>query len=103
MNMGGVRDVVPRGRVLARHIWNIIPFDNKVVIGAIKGSRLPETVTAGKTIDPGREYRLATSDFSAANQSSPTELRSTGLEFPEQGPLLRDLLLEWVKQQKTLD
>lgn len=103
MNMGGVRDVVPRGRVLARHIWNIIPFDNKVVIGAIKGSRLPETVTAGKTIDPGREYRLATSDFSAANQSSPTELRSTGLEFPEQGPLLRDLLLEWVKEQKTLD
>lgn len=103
MNMGGVRDVIPRGRVLARHVWNIIPFDNKVVIGRFKGSRLPGVVTAGKTIDPEREYRLATSDFSAANQSSPSELRSTGLEFPEQGPPLRDLLLEWIKSQKILE
>jgi 2',3'-cyclic-nucleotide 2'-phosphodiesterase (5'-nucleotidase family) len=103
MNMGGVRDVFPRGRVLARHVWNIIPFDNNVVIGTFQGSRLPQTVTAGHTIDPEREYTLATSDFSAANQSSPTELRSKGLEFPRQGPLLRDLLLDWVKERKTLE
>ncbi|HWQ55568.1 MAG TPA: bifunctional UDP-sugar hydrolase/5'-nucleotidase [Bryobacteraceae bacterium] len=103
MNAGGVRDVLPRGRVMARHVWNIMPFDNKVVIGKFKGSRLPETVTAGKTVDPDREYVLATSDFSAANQSSRTELRTTGLVFSQTGPLLRDVLLDWVKAKKTLD
>lgn len=102
MNMGGVRDVFPRGRILARHVWNIMPFDNKVVVGRFKGSRLPEAATRGAAVDPEREYTLATSDFSAANQASRTELNTTGLLFSEEGPLLRDVLLDWVKARKVL-
>src|SRR5262249_14903238 len=30
MNIGGVRDILPQGRLLARHVWNIMPFDNTV-------------------------------------------------------------------------
>ena len=81
MNFGGVRDVFPRGRILARHVWNIMPFDNKVVVGRFKGSRLPEAATRGAVVDPEREYTLATSDFSAANQGAARELRSKGLVF----------------------
>jgi 2',3'-cyclic-nucleotide 2'-phosphodiesterase (5'-nucleotidase family) len=103
MNFGGVRDVIPRGRVLARHVWNIIPFDNLVVMGKFKGSQVPEVVREGKTLDPDREYTLAVSDFTAANQGGRSELRSKGLEFPNQGPLLRDVLLDWVKQKKRLE
>ena len=103
MNFGGVRDVFPRGRILARHVWNIMPFDNKVVVGRFKGSRLPEAATRGAAVDPDREYTLATSDFSAANQGSATELRATGLVFSTEGPLLRDVLLEWVKAKKVLE
>ncbi|HEY3416695.1 MAG TPA: bifunctional UDP-sugar hydrolase/5'-nucleotidase, partial [Armatimonadota bacterium] len=58
MNPGGVRDILPKGRLLARHIWNIIPFDNEVVVGKFQGKRLPETVTAGRGIEPEREYTL---------------------------------------------
>ncbi len=103
MNMGGVRDVFPRGRILARHVWNIMPFDNKVVVGKFKGSRLPAAATRGAAVDPEREYTLATSDFSAANQAAPTELRSKGLVFSTDGPLLRDVLLDWVKAKKVLE
>jgi 2',3'-cyclic-nucleotide 2'-phosphodiesterase (5'-nucleotidase family) len=103
MNLGGVRDVIPRGTVLARHIWNIMPFDNKVVVGKFKGNRLPEVVTAGRQIDPEREYTLAVSDFTAANQGAPTELRTKGLAFAEQDLLLRDLLVDWVKQKRVLE
>jgi 2',3'-cyclic-nucleotide 2'-phosphodiesterase (5'-nucleotidase family) len=103
MNFGGVRDVIPQGRVLARHIWNIIPFDNLVVVGKFKGSQIPEVVREGKTLDPEREYTLAVSDFTAANQSGRSELRSKGLQFSQQGPLLRDVLLDWVKQKKLLE
>lgn len=103
MNSGGVRDVIPQGQVLARHIWNIMPFDNEVVLGKFKGSRLPAIVKRGKEIDPEREYTLAVSDFTAANQGAPSELRTKGLVFAGQGVLLRDVLLDWVKQRKVLE
>ncbi|MFB3827682.1 MAG: bifunctional UDP-sugar hydrolase/5'-nucleotidase [Bryobacteraceae bacterium] len=103
MNMGGVRDILPAGRLLARHVWNIMPFDNKIVMGRFNGSQLPETVTAGRHIDPERQYTLATSDFTAANQGAPGELRSTGLVFPVEGPLLRDAVIEWIRRKKVAD
>jgi hypothetical protein len=30
-------------------------------------------------------------------------LGTTGLAFPQTGPLLRDLLIEWVKKKKVLE
>lgn len=103
MNPGGVRDILPQGPLRARHVWNIIPFDNLVVVGKFKGRQLPETVTAGRSIDPEREYSLATNDFTAANQSAPTELRSRGLVFTSSGKLLRDEVIEWIRQKKIVE
>jgi len=101
INAGAVRDRLPRGRLLARHVWNVMPFDNLVVMGKFKGSQLPAAVTAGRSIDPQREYKLAVGDFTAINQK--TQLGVTGLEFPETGPLLRDLLIDWIKKRKVIE
>jgi 2',3'-cyclic-nucleotide 2'-phosphodiesterase (5'-nucleotidase family) len=101
MNKGGVRDILPKGRILARHIWNIMPFDNKVVVGTVRGSDLPVVIRNGNSIDPNREYSLAVPDFVAANQQK--ELGVSGLRFPKVGPLQRDLLIAWVKEKKVLD
>jgi len=103
MNAGGVRDVLPKGQLLARHVWNIMPFDNLVVTGRFKGSELRSVVTAGKTIDPAKEYTLAVSDFTAANQSAPSQLGASGLQFGRDGPLLRDVIIDWVRKQKVLE
>ena len=51
MNLGGVRDALPAGQLLVRHIWDIMPFDNEVVVGTFKGRDLP-AVVARRT--PGR-------------------------------------------------
>lgn len=101
MNPGGIRDRLPQGRLLARHVWTVMPFDNMVVVGKVKGSQLPAAVTAGRSIDPQREYKLAVNDFVAINQK--TQLGTTGLEFPTTGPLLRDLLIDWIKKRKVLE
>jgi 5'-nucleotidase/UDP-sugar diphosphatase len=101
MNLGGVRDVLPRGRLLARNVWNIMPFDNRVMIGRFKGKDLPAVVTKGKTIEPEKEYTLAVSDFTAENQK--TQLRVTGLVFPQIGPLMRDAMIDWIRKQKILE
>jgi 5'-nucleotidase len=102
MNFGGVRDIIPQGVILARHIWNVMPFDNRVVIGKFKGSLLPQKVLNGHTVEPDREYTLAVTDFTAETQSEADGLGSPGYKFPEEGPLLRDLLIEWIKDKKVL-
>jgi 5'-nucleotidase / UDP-sugar diphosphatase len=103
VNLGNIRDVVPAGLVLARAIWNILPFDNAVVIGKFKGSQLPPKVREGHTIDPDREYTLATTDFTAANQASNDQLGVSGLEFPKTEAMQRDMVIEWIRKKKVLE
>ncbi|HWB86118.1 MAG TPA: bifunctional UDP-sugar hydrolase/5'-nucleotidase [Bryobacteraceae bacterium] len=103
MNLGGVRDTLPKGQLLVRNIWNIMPFDNELVFGKMKGRDLPPVVLNGRQVDPDREYTLAVSDFTASNQSAPDQLRSKGLEFPGNGGLLRDALIDWFRKKKVIE
>lgn len=103
MNQGGVRDVIPEGQVLARHIWNIMPFDNHVVFGKFKGRDLPPVVVGGRQVDPDADYTLAVTDFTAANQGSAENLQTTGLQFPGDSGLLRDVLLDWFRKKKVIE
>ncbi|MDP9171354.1 MAG: bifunctional metallophosphatase/5'-nucleotidase [Acidobacteriota bacterium] len=103
MNLSGVRDVLPQGQILVRNIWNIMPFDNMVVVGKFRGSDLPKVVLGSRKVEPEREYTLAVSDFTAANQSTPENLRVSGLKFASNGPVLRDVLLEWFREKKIIE
>ena len=103
MNQGGVRDKLPKGQLLARHVWTVMPFDNLVVTTKVKGSLLPPVIAQGRPIDADKEYTLAVSDFTAANMSAPGQLGVNGLEFGRDGPLLRDVILDWVRKQRVLE
>jgi 2',3'-cyclic-nucleotide 2'-phosphodiesterase (5'-nucleotidase family) len=103
MNLGGVRDGVPMGQLLVRNIWNIMPFDNRVVVGRFKGRDLPAVVLGGRQVEPNRYYTLAVTDFTAANQATAENLRTTGLPFPRDAGLLRDVLLDWFRKKKTIN
>ncbi len=103
MNSGGVRDALPQGQLLDRNIWNIMPFDNEVVIGTFKGRDLPKVVVGDKAIDPDRDYTLAVSDYTAANQETSENLRTSGLKFPKNAGMMRDLLLDWFRKKKVIE
>ena len=103
MNSGGIRATLPQGQLLDRHIWNIMPFDNDVVIGTFKGRDLPKVVAGDRKIDPERDYTLAVSDYTAANQQTAENLQTTGLAFPRDAGLLRNILLDWFRKQKVID
>lgn len=103
INRGNVRAALPQGQLLARDVWNVLPFDNEVVVGKFKGSQLPPVVKAGRQIDPDREYTLATTDFTAANQASFDQLGMSGLQFSGTGRLQRDMFIEWIKRKKMID
>ncbi|MDP8991247.1 MAG: bifunctional metallophosphatase/5'-nucleotidase [Acidobacteriota bacterium] len=102
INPGNVRDTMPEGRILARNVWNILPFDNYIVLGKFKGSQLPPSITNRYPVEAGRDYTVATSDFTAANQSARDQLNATGMRFPQTGPLQRDALIEWIKKKKVV-
>jgi 5'-nucleotidase/UDP-sugar diphosphatase len=103
MNAGGVRDTLPAGQLLERHIWDIMPFDNLVVVGKFKGRQLPAVVLGGRQVDPDREYTLAVSDYTAANQSARSELNTTGLKFGGDVGLLRDIILDWCRKKQVIE
>ena len=86
-----------------RHIWDIMPFDNRVVVGTFKGRDLPAVVLGSRQVEPDRDYTLAVSDFTAANQGTPENLRTTGLQFPHDVGLMRDILLDWFRKKKVIE
>ena len=100
INLGNIRDDLPEGKLLARHIWNILPFDNYLVTGKFKGSQLPKAITDRYPVDPNREYTVTTTDFTMSNQAD--QLKTTGLVFPNTGPLERDAVIEWIKKKKVV-
>ena len=103
MNLGGVRDIIPMGQLRDRNIWNIMPFDNRLVTGTFKGRDLPAVVLNGRQVDPDRTYTLAVTDFTAINQGSNENLRVTGLRFPGDAGLLRDVLLDWFRKKQVIE
>jgi 2',3'-cyclic-nucleotide 2'-phosphodiesterase (5'-nucleotidase family) len=103
MNLGGVRDIVPQGQLKVRNIWDIMPFDNTVMVGTFKGRELPPVVLGDRKVDPDREYTLAVSSFTAENQGTAENLRTTGLKFPHDVGLMRDLLVDWFRKKKAIE
>jgi 2',3'-cyclic-nucleotide 2'-phosphodiesterase (5'-nucleotidase family) len=103
MNAGGVRTSLPKGQLLERNIWDIMPFDNVIVVGTFKGKDLPAVVVGDRKIEPDRDYTLAVSDFTAANQATDENLRTTGLKFDHQIGLMRDMLIDWFRKKKVIE
>ncbi len=96
MNQGGVRDSLPDGEVLARHIWNIMPFDNLLVQGQVPGKLIPDFIRGETTLEPEKLYSVATIDFLVEGwrASKDPQLQLFGRAISLDGPMLRDVLIE---------
>jgi 5'-nucleotidase/UDP-sugar diphosphatase len=105
-NLSGVRDTLPEGPLLARHIWNVMPFPNRVVTIELPGDQLMTLkdpsravmVVGTDKLDPRRTYRLVTTDFLASSWAD----RGYKLRVTDQGVLLRDLLIDWIKKRGSI-
>jgi 2',3'-cyclic-nucleotide 2'-phosphodiesterase (5'-nucleotidase family) len=105
-NVSGVRDTLPEGQLLARHIWNGMPFDNYVVTVDVTGDQLmkledpsrPVKVAGAAQLEPKRIYRLVTTDFLASSWAD----RGYQLRVTHHNALLRDVLIDWIKQKKVI-
>jgi 5'-nucleotidase/UDP-sugar diphosphatase len=104
MNSGGIRDSLPEGQLLERSIWNVMPFDDVLMVGTFKGSQLPPAVVGDRKIEPDKEYTLAVTDYTAQNQGTGENFRGVaGLKFDHRIGLLRDLLIDWFRKAKVVE
>jgi 5'-nucleotidase / UDP-sugar diphosphatase len=103
----GVRDIIPEGALLARHAWNVSPLDDRVVTVKISGRDLrdvtdpaqpPELADGSVEIDERRTYRLVTVDFLAERWMD----LGRKLTMIDRHLLLRDLIIDWVRQRRVI-
>jgi len=105
-NVSGVRDTLPEGQLLARHIWNVMPFDDYVFTADVPGDQLmkledpsrPIKVAGTAKLDPQRTYRLVTTDFLTSSWAD----RGYKFRVADQNVLLRDVLIDWIRQKKVV-
>jgi 2',3'-cyclic-nucleotide 2'-phosphodiesterase/3'-nucleotidase len=101
-NRGGIRATLPKGDILARHIWTILPFENTLVTVRVKGAALPAHMAPrGTKIDPDRVYTVATNSFVAdhADRYFPDGVESV----TDSGIGMREAVLNWVKKRGGIE
>ena len=103
MNRGGVRDKLPKGVIRERELWNIMPFDNKMMRARMKGRQISEALRAGRAVEAEREYVVALGDYSVENEAQRKELGIEGIAFERTDRGLRELLIDWVRKKKVLE
>lgn len=123
INIGGIRSTIGAGDILTKHIYEVMPFENEVVIVKMKGTDLRglfdyylqtqknnpvshfyietengmtvKELINGKEVEPAKTYYIATSDYLALGGDN-MNFFSKG-EVISTGIKLRDLFLEKFK------
>jgi len=100
-NMGGIRDYFRKGPVSARHIWNIAPFGNAMVVVTGKGSAIKQMLLREDSnhhrvpdLVDEQEYSVATSNY-VAEQTR--KLLGDQVKLTNKIVLVRDVLIDYVK------
>lgn len=128
INIGGIRTIIPKGEILTKQIYEVMPFENEVVIVKLTGkdveglfdyylstqknnpvshlvietdnSSISRKLINGKPVDYNRDYYIATSDYLA--------LGGDNMSFFEKGKMIdtgikmRDLFIEKFRQNPEI-
>jgi 2',3'-cyclic-nucleotide 2'-phosphodiesterase (5'-nucleotidase family) len=123
INIGGIRTTIGKGDILLKSVFEVMPFENEVIIVKMKGSdlqglfdyyaktqvnnpvshlyietdkgQLNKALINGKTVNPAQDYYIATSDYLALGGDN-MKFFAKG-ESISTGIKLRDLFIEYFK------
>lgn len=121
---GGLRVPLPQGDITTGHIFELMPFENEMVVLTLSGEAVQQlfdfaaekkivylgnttyTVSGGKAtdikikgkpFDPTQTYTLVTSDYLAGGGDNLTMLKNP-LKYEKLGLLLRDAIRQHIQQ-----
>ena len=130
LNHGGIRAILPKGNITTRSAFEIMPFENSLVVMALKGEQILEiaayiikekkpqplsgmtfTITKdnkaknimiqGKPLDLNRTYYVTTNDYLANGGDSMTFFAKSTQKF-DLNYKLRDVLIDYFKEVDTV-
>lgn len=130
LNHGGIRAIIPKGNVTAKTAFEIMPFENSLIIVAMKGSDVLEIPTyiikekkphplsgmiftidknnlakniliQGKPIDENKTYYVATSDYLANGGDNMTFFKKNSDKI-DLDYKLRNILIDYFKTVDTI-
>lgn len=130
LNHGGIRAILPKGNVTTRSAFEIMPFENSLVVLALKGGQISEIATyiikekkpqplsgmtftitkdnkaknimvQGKPLDLNKTYYVATNDYLANGGDSMTFFAKSTQKF-DLNYKLRDVLIDYFKEVDTV-
>lgn len=124
---GGLRNIIPKGKITIRNIYELMPFDNEIVILTLKGEDILKltdflatkgigifaggsfVITKDKKsaevkinnvpIDENKTYRVITSDY-IANGGDNLKFLLQAIKRENTGILFRDMIINYIKKQK---
>lgn len=131
-NKGGLRNSLPKGNITTGHVFELMPFDNELVLLRMSGAQVEDMLSKiaekggipvggirmnidngkfinvqinGKPFDKSREYWIITSDY-LANGGDNYVFFKNALERKNMNVLLRDMIINYcnhtTQQGKTL-
>lgn len=130
LNHGGIRSILPKGDVTTRTAFQIMPFENSLVVITLKGETVMELIQyfiktkkpqplsgltftidkneqakdikiKGMPFDVSKEYQVATNDY-LANGGDDMYFFAKGIKTYDLNYKLRNVLIDYFKQIKTI-
>ena len=130
LNHGGIRAILPKGNVTTRTAFEIMPFENSLVVVALKGEQIFEMVDyfiatqkphplagitftiskdnsaknvliQGKPVEKDAVYYVATSDY-LSNGGDNMNFFKKGVQKYEVDYKLRNILIDYFKEVDTI-
>lgn len=126
LNFGGIRNNLPEGNITTGSIFEVMPFDNQLVVLTVTGDMLRQllnhfakgdklvvgglrttiqngqveevTFTNGRTLQPAETYTIAMSDYVAEGGDNAGFLRNP-VKRENISYLIRDALIDYFRQQ----
>lgn len=130
LNNGGIRAILPKGNVTARNAFEIMPFENNLVVVELKAAQILEIVNyfiqerqahplagltftidknnqaqsilvQGKPLQNDKIYNVGTNDY-LANGGDKMDFFKKGLKTYDLDYKLRNILLDYFKEVDTI-
>jgi len=125
VNLGGLRTVVPAGNITVGKVFELMPFENELVIVWLKGDKLNgllqyfagmggegvsgirmeikekkavNITVGGKPLDMEKLYSIATNDYLAGGNDKMIQL-AQNVKRINTGIKVRDMLLDYIKSE----
>jgi len=130
LNFGGIRSIISKGKVSERTAYEVMPFDNSIVVVALKGKSVRDLISflinakrpnpiagiqiilnkngklqdlniQGKPFDENKKYYIATSDY-LAKGGDDMGFFSDGLNSVDLNYMIRNAMIDYFKKIDTL-